>query len=37
MAQKLEPAMGQLLGRTVFDPRTGKGELSCQTCHVLTK
>jgi len=37
MSQQLEPAMGQLLGRTVFDPRTGKGELSCQTCHVMKK
>ena len=37
MSEKLEPAMGQLLGKTVFDPRTGKGELSCQTCHVLKK
>lgn len=37
MSQQLEPAMGQLLGRTVFDPRTGKGELSCGTCHVMKK
>ena len=37
MAEKLEPAMGQLLGRTVFDPRTKTGELSCGTCHVMAK
>lgn len=37
MSEKLEPAMGQLLGRTVFDPRTKTGELSCQTCHVMKK
>ncbi len=37
MSEKLEPAMGQLLGRTVFDPRTKQGELSCETCHVMKK
>jgi len=37
MSEKLEPAMGQLLGRTVFDPRTKTGELSCGTCHVMKK
>ena len=37
MGEKLEPAMGQLLGMTVFNPKTGQGDLSCQTCHVLTK
>ena len=37
MSEKLEPAMGQLLGMTVFDPRTGKGDLSCGACHVMKK
>ncbi|MBV8758137.1 MAG: hypothetical protein JO257_12700 [Deltaproteobacteria bacterium] len=37
MGEKLEPAMGQLMGMTVFNPKTGQGELSCNTCHVLTK
>ncbi|HVK84354.1 MAG TPA: hypothetical protein VM513_09615 [Kofleriaceae bacterium] len=35
MATKLEPLMGELLQIPVFDPKTGKGELSCGTCHTL--
>ncbi len=35
MATKLEPLMGELLQETVFDPKTGTGELSCQNCHQL--
>lgn len=35
MATKLEPLMGELLQVTVFDPKTGTGELSCHTCHTL--
>jgi hypothetical protein len=35
MATKLEPLMGELLQIPVFDPKTGKGELSCQSCHTL--
>lgn len=35
MATKLEPLMGELLQISVFDPKTGKGELSCGNCHQL--
>ena len=35
MASKVEPMMGELLQRTVFDPKTQSGELGCSTCHQL--
>jgi hypothetical protein len=35
MAMELEPAMGKLLSKTVFDPKTGTGEVSCTMCHNL--
>lgn len=35
MAQEVEPLMGKLLSKTVFDPATGKGEISCTLCHNL--
>jgi hypothetical protein len=34
MAEKVEPAMGEMLKVTVFDPRTKQGEFSCRNCHV---
>ena len=37
MSEQLEPAMGQMLGMAVFDPKTKTGELSCNTCHTLQK
>jgi hypothetical protein len=35
MSQKVEPLMGELLGVTVFDPKTSTGEFSCMNCHQL--
>ena len=35
MVEQVEPMMGELLQTTVFDPKTGTGELSCSTCHTL--
>ena len=35
MSEEVEPLMGKLLDKTVFDPATGKGELSCAACHTL--
>jgi hypothetical protein len=35
MATKLEPLMGELLQKSVYDPKTKTGELSCGTCHTL--
>lgn len=35
MVEKVEPMMGELLGVTVFDPKTETGELSCQACHTF--
>lgn len=35
MGTKVEPLMGELLQKTVFDPKTGTGELSCTACHTL--
>jgi len=35
MSQKVEPLMGELLGETVFDPKTNTGEFSCMNCHQL--
>jgi hypothetical protein len=35
MSTKLEPLMGELLQKAVFDPTTKTGELSCNTCHQL--
>ena len=35
MVAKVEPLMGELLQKTVFDPKTGTGELSCEACHTL--
>lgn len=36
MSQKVEPAMGKLLGMPVFDPKKPvEGALSCANCHKL--
>ena len=35
MAEKLEPAMGEMLSMQVFDPRTKTGEFGCSHCHQL--
>lgn len=36
MSQKVEPAMGKLLGMPVFDPKKPvEGALSCNNCHKL--
>lgn len=35
MVEQLEPLMGELLGKTVFDPKTMTGEFSCNNCHTL--
>jgi hypothetical protein len=35
MSEKVEPLMGELLQKVVFDPKTKTGELSCMSCHQL--
>lgn len=35
MSGEVEPLIGRLLQRSVFDPKTKSGELSCETCHTL--
>lgn len=35
MAGELEPLMGELLHKTVFDPKTNQGEFGCPACHML--
>ncbi len=35
MSTKLEPLMGELLQKAVYDPATKTGELGCTTCHML--
>ncbi|HVV85144.1 MAG TPA: hypothetical protein VHE35_18915 [Kofleriaceae bacterium] len=35
MVQQVEPAMGELLHLTPFDPKTMTGEFGCANCHTL--
>lgn len=35
MAQKLEPAVAEMLGEKPFDPKTKTGEFGCANCHEL--
>lgn len=35
MGEQVEPLMAELLGMSVFDPKTKTGEMSCMACHTL--
>lgn len=35
MAQKLTPAMADMLKMTIHNPKTGQGEFGCTACHTL--